>query len=198
MEKIRIKKTDVIFDEKGDGKGKIIISDDKYGYNFSYYWGSMGKATTLKEFVRQIDTNYFVDKLSNRKTGNLDIRKTFVNLRKYIKSSIQYDLQWYEHTEFQKDFRKKLRSLQNDSFSVKKPDDFIITNILSFHSVLNYDLILVESERDKIKLLFSSIFENSDPWLNFVYFQHAEELFLEKLHKQIKKSLKKPVQLCLF
>jgi len=48
METIRIDTTDVILRDDAPGKGKIMISDDGWGYNFSYYWGAMGSG--IKEF----------------------------------------------------------------------------------------------------------------------------------------------------
>ena len=50
MEHFRINSTDIILQDFNKGEGKIIISNDSFGYNFSYYWGAMGKNTILKAF----------------------------------------------------------------------------------------------------------------------------------------------------
>jgi len=87
METIRIGLTDVIFKDEGEGKGKIIVSNDDWGYNFSHYWGAMGDRN-LKQFVSEINTSYFVDKLSVRRNGDLDVKKTFTNIRKRIREAL--------------------------------------------------------------------------------------------------------------
>lgn len=195
MEHIKIKSADIIFQEISDGKGKIIISDDVYGYNFSYSWNAMGKNTSLKSFLKKIDADYFSKKLCNNLKGNLSIKKTFVSLRKYIKDCIEYDLMWYNHVEFQKDFRKKLNLFQSKTTD----ENYFINNIKSFYDELDFALIKDYAEREKIEKLFFSIFkEISEPW-GFLYFNdHDEVLYLKKLHSDLKKTLSKPIQLCLF
>lgn len=194
MEHIKIDYTDVIIQEFGDGKGKIIISNDNYGYNFSYYWNAMGKNTSLKQFIKQIDTDYFVNKLSHNIKGTINVRATFVALRKYIQECFQYELSWYEHMEFQKDFRKKLKVLQKEICS----DTEFINRIQNFHDCLDYFLIKDSKERKIIIKLFEDIFKNCEPWYFIEYNIHPEELFLIRFHSKLKKALSKPIQLCLF
>lgn len=194
MEHIRIDYTDIILQDFGDGKGKIIISDDDYGYNFSYYWGAMGKDTSLKQFLQEINTDYFVGKLSSHTKGPLNVRKTFVALRKYIQESFKYELPWYEHVKFQKDFRERLKYFQK---SIGHETEFII-GIEDFHNQLDYYLIEDRAERERIETLFKSIFYNCEPWDFVENDPHPEELFLSRLHPKLKKALSKPVQLCLF
>lgn len=194
MEHIRIDYTDIILQELGDGKGKIIISNDDYGYNFSYYWGAMGKDTTIKQFIQQINSDYFVGKLSSGKKGPMDVRKTFVNLRASIKEDFQYELKWYEHMEFQKDFREKLREFQQEVSC----DHEFMQRINCFTDELDFYLIDDRGERERIEKLFKDIFSQSEPWNFIEYETPREEIFLKKLHAKLKKVLLKPVQLCLF
>jgi hypothetical protein len=193
MEHIRIENTDIIFQEIGDGKGKIIISDDEYGYNFSYYWGAIPKGKTLKQFIQSSNCDYFVNKLSHKIKGPIDSHKTFVKLRAYIQECFKYELRWFEHMEFQKDFRKKIKKLQNE---VSCEAEFI-EKIDSFYWELDFYLIKDETEKERVRALFSSMLAHV-PSREFIKNKTSkEDIFLEKLHKKIKKALSKPVQLCL-
>lgn len=194
MEHIRIGSTDVVLQDLGDGKGKIIISDDEYGYDFSYYWGAMGKDTTLISFIQSLSSDYFVKKLSHNIKGPFDARRTFSALRKYIQECFQYELKWYEHMAFQKDFRKKLKQLQKE---VSCADEFVF-RLKSFSNELDFYLIEDRYERERLEKLFEDIFSNSEPWYLIEHETHNEELFLEKFHYKLKEKLSKPVQLCLF
>jgi len=194
MEHIRIGYTDIILQEFGDGKGKIIISDDDYGYDFSYYWGAMGKDTTLKSFLKKINSDYFVNKLSHNLKGPMNVRKTFVALRAYIQECFQYELQWFEHIEFQRGFRKELRNFQKEVGC----DTQFIQEIQDFHNRLDFYLIKERYEQEKFEKLFKDIFSYCEPWGFIVYDTHPEEVFLEKLHAKLKEELSRPVQLCLF
>ena len=194
MENIRIGYTDIILQDFGDGKGKVIISDDDYGYDFSYYWGAMGKDTSLKQFLQQINTDYFVGKLSHHIKGPINVRKTFTALRKHIQECFHYELPWYEHMEFQKDFREKLKRFQKDVCS----DTEFVTEIQNFHDCLDYYLIEDSAEEKRMEKLFEDIFSNCEPWYFVEYDIHREDLFLTKLHPKLKKALSEPVQLCLF
>jgi len=194
MEHIRIGHTDVILDEFGDGKGKIIISNDECGYDFSYYWGAMGESTTLKQFIQRIGSDYFVGKLSHRTKGKMNVRKTFARLRADIKESLQGELQWYEHMEFQKHFREALREFQS---GIVEENEFI-RRVQDFYTELNFYLIQDRGEREKLECLFKDIFPQSEPWRFIIHDAHPEDIFLEKLHAKLKKALAKPVQLCLF
>ena len=194
MEHIRIENTDVIFQEFGDGKGKIIISNDDYGYNFSYYWGAMGKDTSLAQFVQSINSDYFINKLSSSRKGDFDAYSTFVNLRRYIQECFEYELPWYDHMEFQKDYRKKLKEFQKTIASEKS----FIDHITSFHNSLDYYLIKDSRERERVENLFRDIFSDCEPWHFTECEPHPETIFLKKLHVKLKRVLSKPVQLCLF
>ena len=194
MEHIRIDSTDIIFQDHGDGKGKIIISNDEYGYDFSYYWGAISKGDTLAKFIEKMNSGYFVSKLSHKIKGQINIRKTFVALRKYIQESFEYELKWYNHVEFQKDFREKLRNLKDE---IANDIDFS-QRITSFHEELNFYLINDTNERERIENLFKSIFSNSGPWNLICYDIHPEDAFLERLHAKLKDKLSKSAQLLLF
>ena len=194
MEKIRIRKTDLLFDEHGDGKGTLKISDNKHGHSFSSYFNAMREQTTLKQFIQQIDTCYFVKNFSNNKTGDFNKRKTFANLRRYIKDSFGNELPWYKHTEFQKHFREELMSLQNRVLCVNN----LSTSFIGFSGTLNFSLIKDKDERQSICNTIENIFHSFDILSCVAYDMHPEDVFLVKLHKDIKLILKKPIQLCLF
>jgi len=194
MEHIRIDYTDIILQEFGEGKGKVIISNDDYGYNFSYYWGAMGEDTSLKQFLQSIDTGYFVGKLCTHTKGPMNERKTFVALRKYIQECFKYELPWYDHMEFQKDFREKLREYQK---TISSETEFIM-GITSFCDSLNFYLIDDSKERERLENLFKDIFSNCEPWSFIENDPHPEEVFLKKLHPKLKKALGSSVQLCFF
>jgi hypothetical protein len=194
VEHIRINHTDIILQEFGDGKGKIIISDDEYGYDFSYYWGAMGKDRTLKDFIKSINSDYFVNKLSHNIKGPLNSRKTFRALRKYIQECFKYELQWYDHVEFQKDFRRRLKDFQRNVTC----DMEFVQEVQEFHNKLDYFLIKDNREMERVEKLFKDIFAYCEPWYFLDFDTHPEEIFLEKLHIKLKEKLSNPVQLCLF
>ena len=190
MEHIRIGRTDIMLD---DDKGKIIISDSEFGYDFSCHWGAMGKDATLPNFIQSINSQYFVKSLSHKFKGAMNVKKTFVNLRTYIQENFQHELKWYEHLEFQKDFRSKLRQLQKEISS----DTEFIQKIATFHAKLDFGLIKDRQASNEMEDLFTSIFKQSEPWRLIYYEIHPEDIFLSKLHAKLKKTLSKPVQLCL-
>ena len=95
---------------------------------------------------------------------------------------------------FQKNFRECLRNFQKN---VVNETEFIL-EIQKFPDVVDYYLIEDFKERERVEKLLKSIFDNSEP-LGFVVNNiHSEDLFLKKLHLEIKKVLSKPVQLLLF
>jgi len=192
MEHIRIGDTDVIFDEMGFGKGKITISNNIY--NFSGTWGSMGRTNTLKKFISSIESEHFVKKLSNKKIGQMNVKKTFCNLRTYIKDCLCFDLKWYEHMEFQKDFRLKLREFQNEVIS----ENTFVNGFNLIYDKLDFHLILDKYERKRLENLFKDIFSQSEVKQFLFNEVHPEEIFLKELHSKLKKTLSKSVQLCLF
>jgi len=187
MENIRIGTTDVILQDYGDGKGKIIISDDDYGYNFSFYWGSMGKtmgkASTLAQFLCEINSSYFVMKLGPSGDGPIDAKRTIRNIRKYIREEMC--LEWYEHMEFQKDMRECLNDFEREIYS---PEQFV-NNWHSFAEyTLNYYLIDDKYDRKEMESNFTGICE---PWYFIVTEERRENIWLDKFHKKLVRTLKK-------
>src|SRR5690606_27501153 len=87
----RIDGTDVILQDYEDGKGKIIISNDDFDYNLSYYWGSMGEGYNLSKFILKTNNSYLIGKLGERSCdGPIDIKRTMTNVRRYIKDETEW------------------------------------------------------------------------------------------------------------
>lgn len=97
MKTLKIGYTDIILDDKGQGQGKITISDPFNGA-YTYYWGAMGES--LEQFICSINEDYFASKLC-RKQYKFSLRGTLRNLRQAIKE----ELPWYEEMEAQKTLR---------------------------------------------------------------------------------------------
>lgn len=182
VEIIKIDTCDVILQDFEPGNGKIIISDNSCGYNFSYHWGSMGKESDLKDFILRINSDYFTDKLSSPfAKGEINSRKTFANIRK----AIAIELPWYKHTEFQKNIRESLNNLQKCFYD----ENYLINQLSSFiDNKLNFYLIEKEWERKSIKESLKSVF--SEVWNYFEYHDPKEHVYLKKLHKKLIKKLK--------
>ena len=182
MRLINIGITDIILQNFEDGQGKIIISDFDFDYNFSYYWGAMGKNTNIEQFLCEINSSYFVDKLSAlRRSGDFDAKRTFANFRKHINEEI---MQWYECMEFQKDMRESLNNFQRDCYDERQ---FVQDFDHFCKYTLNYYLI-DEYDRKHIEESFTGICE---PWIFIVNKPPRENMWLEKLHKKLKRELKK-------
>jgi hypothetical protein len=181
MEKIKINETDVILDDLGEGKGKVIISG--YNNSYSYYWGSMGD--DLKTFIYRINADYFASNLLGRKgCYSFDARKTFTGLRKFIREEL--DLPFYKHMEFQKEMRETLKDFERECD--ERGQEYFVDNFhSSFINRLNFYSIDDRWERDYIEKDFKSICE---VW-NFIQTQNSHEyLFLTNLHKKLKKIIK--------
>lgn len=181
MESFRIDYADVILQDYGDGKGKIIISDDNWGYNFSHYWGAMGK-DTLVDFLLGLDEGYFSHKLGPMEIrGSVDVKRTMARVR----SSIREELPWYKHLEFQKELRSKLQDLQRNIY-----DDRSFVDLMErFADNLFYHDIDDRYEREEIESLMKSIF-GCEPWNYLVYEEHREMIYLKKFLPKLKKYLK--------
>lgn len=181
MRLINIGITDIILQNYEDGQGKIIISNFDFDYNFSFYWGSMGQNTNIEQFLCEINSSYFVDKLSARINGVLDSKKTFSNFRRYIREEI---MQWFQYVEFQKDMRYKLNDFQTECYDERQ---FVqmFTNFCDH--VLDYSLIDDWYDEKEIKSSFTGICE---PWNFIVNKPPRENIWLEKLHVKLKKELK--------
>jgi hypothetical protein len=176
METIRIGYTDIIFMDEGPGKGKIIISDDDWGYNFSYYWGAMGKET-IKEFVSTINTSYFIGKLCPSMKGPLDV--------KTIKEAFEDNgYGWYKHLEFQKDMREVINDMQSEVYD----DRDLVDSLDNLKHRLSFYLIDDRYDRQDIQSIFDDMW--CECWYMFEYEEPREHKFLAELHKKIKKHIK--------
>jgi len=180
MKIIKIANTDIFLDDLGNNKGKITISDT-YNHNYSYFWGSMGG--TLDEFLCNINSGYFADKLLGTKSNFIFCEKsTFTTVRKFIATEL--NLPWYKHQEFQKDMREKLNSFQNDC----ENENHFVGNWSSFIRELDFYLIKDHSEQISLRREFENI---SEVW-NFIGQKLSPEyLWLEKLHGNLKAEIKK-------
>ncbi|UXD67716.1 hypothetical protein MUK51_10785 [Sphingobacterium faecium] len=117
----RLLGTDVILQDYEDGKGKIILSNDDYDYNLSYYWGSMGQGYDLKKFLLKTNDGYLINKLGDRDNeGPIDMKATMANVRSAIKKDTEW--KWYFSPEDDKVLRSKLNSIQNTAYD---QNDFI-------------------------------------------------------------------------
>lgn len=183
MEKITIKGTDIIFDDIEDGKGKIIVSN--WRFNFSYYWGAMGKNTDLKKFVTEINEEYFANALAGGFDGVFNAKLTFRNVRKFIKEEFRYELPWYKHMEFQKQMRKELMSWQR---SCETEYQFVNDWPSFWRYTVDYYLIQDWIEQNEIESIFNGICEH---W-NFIEKDRSNEYyFCIQLHRDLVRYLNK-------
>jgi len=146
----KTKDYDIILEDLGDCKGKIIISSS-YEHNYSCFWGSMG--TSIRDFICSINEFYFADKLlGSRRSNEMDCKKTFTAIRKYIKNEMY--LPWYKHQEFQKDLREHLNSFEKacEDVSGDYAQNYFVDNFFrSFVDRVDYYLIEDEKIEDVIK-----------------------------------------------
>ena len=178
--KLEIDNTDIFLEDYGSGKGKITISNT-YGRNFSTYWGAMG--CSLKDFIIQIDSDYFITKLFGPKSGKvLDVKKTFAAVRKHILNEI---LPWYKHMEFQKHMREVLNDFQHRIEESLSEEHFVETFTQNFTNKLDFSLISDEFDRKYVKEDFC--FEQ---WYFIETKESPDSLWLRNLHKKLKKRLK--------
>ena len=178
--------TDVILINYNLGQGKIIISDDEYGYNFSHYWGSMGKCT-LEEFISDVSFDYFINKLTTNPHGEIKIDETFAEIRRYWKE--ESGIKWYREMEFQKDFRFELRALQDSIYD----DRHFVDTFSEFSSRL--DFYLIENEIDRKEMKEAVKWLTSEPWNFIVQGESNENIwlknFLGKLQNRISEENKR-------
>lgn len=179
MELIEIGITDVILRDFNDGQGKIIVSNFDYDYNFSYYWGAMGKNTNLKEFILKIDSEYFANKLTCHIQNDIDVKATFANLRREIREF----LPWYKHVEFQKDMRRCINEYQQ---KVDSQDSFV--NLwYSFVSSLSPWIYI--GDRQECKDIDSFFEGYCEHWYLIVTKPPRAYYWCIELHTELKKKL---------
>lgn len=182
MELIEIGITDIVLQDFGDGKGKIIISDNDLDYNFSFYWGAMGKDTSLRQFIKEIDSSYFIGKLAPHCQGKFSSKRTFAKLRKFLREEYSNDLAWYMNMEFQKEMRCDLKRYQEDCGS----EEMFVFMWDSFVDNLDYYLIENDIDRKQIESIFKGMCE---VWHFIEKDIPSEHIWLKKLHKKLKKIL---------
>lgn len=175
IEKIVIGDYSFYLEDYGEGKGKIIVTGWNQDENYSYYWSAMGME--LKRFLLKINNGYFVGKLMNREQQEIfSIKKTGRNIRKVWKEEI---MKWYEHQEFQKDYREKLNSFLD---SISEQNQFIY-EFDSFINSLDFYLIEDRYERHRIESDIKDILQ-SEPW-------HLIETEISPLYKKLSKAFDK-------
>lgn len=174
---LRIGTTDVILNDYEPGKGKIIISDDDFGYNFSYYWGSMGK-DSLKEFLSGVDIYYFVNKLGSHENGDIDMDKTMRAVRKFWKEDS--GCKWYEFIEEQKELREKFNDLQKTCTSAHEFVDAMNNIDDNFYFSALKPLNNFQCALQLIK---------NEPWHFIQYEQHKHNRWLTKFFPLLKQAI---------
>lgn len=184
MKHIKIRTTDIFLDDKGNGRGKITVSDTAMDYNFSYYWGAMG--SDLSEFIQQINPSYFAGKLC-RELYVMDVKKTMANVRSCIKE----ELPWYKYPSAQKELRQELNEIQD---SVESKESFVGHMESLLDNIICYDLDYYETEsfkdtlRGVIEMPWNLIIEKPSRQYEWL------ESLLPKLQKEVSKQ--KTVEVC--
>lgn len=173
---LRIDSTDVFLTNQGPGQGKLIISNDSYGYNFSYYWGSMGKGTDLKSFLLDISPGYFVGKLGPNDRGDIDIKATMKAIRK---NWVDYGYPWYEFMDKQRDLRRELRYIENHCHDDRGFVERINRLDEEFKPLYNKSC-------DFYKALSCII---TEPWNFIVNKPHKQNVWLNEFHTKLVKAL---------
>ena len=187
IEKIEFGYTDIYieYDENG-GKLTISNTDD---YNFSNYWGAIGKQT-FKDFLIGLDESYFVPKMSGhtQQRGPIDITNTIRNVRRYIREELKDELPWYKFMTAQKELREAISDLK---WSYDDRDFVDKMNCLT-------DTIYGDGLNRADTQEFLGIVEGlcTEPWHFLMYKKSREVLFLEDLLPQLQKYLKSEEKAC--
>lgn len=173
---LRIGSTDVILTDYEIGQGKIIISDDNYGYNFSYYWGSMG--SDLNIFLKEINSSYFVNKLGPIERGGIDLKATMKNVRHYWKT--ECGISWYNYMDEQKTLRQELKIVETHSYDEQ---DFV-RRMQSIDSAFYFRPSMFKSDFQEAVEQISC-----EPWHHIVCKEHPQNTWLEKFFVKLKQTL---------
>lgn len=103
---IKLMGADIMLFEYSDREGKIVVAHPDF--NFSYYWGSMGRP--LKQFLKNINADYFAGKLiDSRDEREFDAKSTLTAVRRRIRE----EWRWWENMEFQKELREEIKALSD-------------------------------------------------------------------------------------
>ena len=185
MESFKIGETDIILEDYGDGKGKIIIANT-WGYNYSYYWGSMG--SSLKEFLCSINMYYFTNKLSDPSdNGVFSAEKSVSNFRKYLKTEFKYDLPWYKWPEAQKSLREELKNIEEC-----ESEESFVYNMNKLYLNIDYSSLDRYDEEEFIDIIKSAC---NEPWCFIEKKDSNKTIFLKRLFPKLQKELKKQLKL---
>jgi hypothetical protein len=183
MERITIDGTDVLLDDLGEGRGKIIIANS-YGNNYSTYWGSMN--SSLREFLLGINESYFTNRLTPpTDRGEFCGKRSVRNVRQHIKTELSYEIPWYKFMETQKSLRGVLKDMErceSDSEFVSAMSK--ISNAVDYSDLDRWD---EEEFRGAMESL------ECEPWHFIEMGPSHHTLFLNKLFKNLQKCLRKNV-----
>lgn len=187
LRRLKIGTTDVFLEDTRPGAGKMTISDT-YGHNYSCFWGAMGKDCDLANFICHIDSAYFAGNLlSKKKSKQMSVAATFRQLRKYIKDEI--GLKWYQHMDFQRDMREKIRDFEQECQDMPS-EEFFVNQFFSFINYrLNYWMIEDDRESKRIEKEFREI---SEPWYFIEKEFTAEYKWVIEFHGKLKAALQAP------
>jgi hypothetical protein len=154
------------------------------GVLYQYQWGAMDG--TISEFISSISGDYFASKLlGTRSRYSFCYRKTFRNLRRFIKEEI---MNHYEYMVFQKQMREVIRDFQNqfeEKIFVTK-NDFVNYFDSYFLSELDFTLIPGDFDSQYVERNFKDLM--NEPW-GFIGEKYSDEyLSLLEVHKIIKQN----------
>ena len=177
---LKIEETDIFLDDQGNGRGKITISNS-WGYNFSYFWGSMG--SSLNDFLCGLDEGYFLNKLCNNSSVFCG-KSTARNIRREMRSELSFELPWFKHMEFQKEMRAEVKKIE----SIDSDYEFV-GFAQSLADNLPYYLIDCKYDRKEVESAIQSFF--SEPWHYIGNTDSNHAVFLKKLFLKLKEAIKK-------
>lgn len=181
IEKIKIDDFSFYLECFGDGKGKVTITSCEKDENYSHYWGAMGM--DLKSFLKKVDNGSFLGKLMPRKSQEtFSAKNTGRNIRKIWREEI---MKWYEHLEFQKDFREKLNSFLDGIID----SNHFVYEFDSFIRSLDTHLIDGYYNQKSIEDLMKDILQ-SECWNLIETEPSIEYKRLSKAFTKLKKQLK--------
>ena len=182
----RLQGTDVILQDYEDGKGKIILSNDDYDYNLSYYWGSMGQGYNLSKFILKTNDGYLINKLGQRSNdGPINMKKTMSGVRKYIRE--ETDWKWYYNKEADKELRDSLNNIQRCSGCHNEFIDLMQSLDVDFPKE-GYKYHLYE---DEFKNMIESL--RCEPWYFILNDEPHVNVWLSKFIPELRKLLNKEI-----
>lgn len=177
MELIEIGNTDVILQDLGKGRGKIIISDTDRG-SFSYYWGSMG--TNLKEFIKGLNADYFCGKMCE--VQEFCSERTMHNVRELFEEGIEGNVFIMENPSLLEELNEAISGI-DDCY-----DDRDAVNYMGglIDGLLCYGIDW-EDEQDYKESLEEILYD--EPWQHLGHRKSNDYLFLEQLLKDLKEYI---------